>query len=68
MTSRAQIYRQNTPKPDVTFDDLQKATTYDPFKVDPRFLRNNNLPVDPQIEEKKQKEYLIELERWSELE
>lgn len=67
MTSRAKIYSQTRPEPDVRFDELVRVDAYNPKSVDPRFLRNSNIPVDPAIEAKKHKDYLDEVERWSEL-
>lgn len=64
---RAQIYQQARPKTDVGFDELARVDGYNSKSVDPRFLRNTHLPVDPDIEEDKRKAYLLELEKWAAL-
>ena len=65
---RAEVYRQTRPNKDVSFEELQRVDAFNGKSVDPRFLRNSKLPVDPRVEAEKKKEYLTELERWAALE
>ena len=64
---RAEVYKQTRPNKDVSFDELARVDAFNSKSVDPRFLRNTHLPVDPAIEAERKKEYLTELERWAAL-
>lgn len=68
MNPRAKIYQETKPHKEVSVDDIVEHVRSDLQKVDPRFLRNQYLPIDPSLVAEKREAYLEELERWTELE
>lgn len=67
MTPRSRIYQERKPQAEPGFEEIQRVDAFNSKAVDPRFLKNQHLPIDPKIVEEKQRAYLEELERWSQL-
>lgn len=65
---RSQIYQERKPQADPDFAEIQRVDAFNSKAVDPRFLKNQHLPIDPSIVEEKKQAYLEELERWTALE
>lgn len=68
MNQRLQTVRTRKPLEDVSQDELRIEDVRVNFQsVDPAFLRNRNLPVDPKILADKEKAYQEEIARWADL-
>lgn len=62
-----EAWRQKPSEP-VSVEELQiEDVNVNYHSVDPAFLRNKNLPIDPKIIENKEQAYQEEIARWADL-
>lgn len=67
MTSpRARIYQEKSPQTEPTPEELETSSVQVGAPLDPRFLSNKNIPIDPKVEEARKKKYEDEVSKWAE--
>lgn len=68
MNQRLQTVRNRKPIDDVSQEELKIEDVRVNFQsVDPAFLRNKHLPIDPKILADKEQAYQEEIARWADL-
>lgn len=69
MSSRLQQVRTKKPLAEVSEEELRIEDVRVNYQsVDPAFLSNRHLPVDPSIVKNKEEAYQEEIARWADLE